>query len=129
MKKEEIMTFIAMALIIIGEIISQNYTNKAMNQVTEQLIELKGIAIERNITDDKLNKKNEELNELWNEKSNILSYYIEHDELEKVSTQIRTIKADFEIENDDAVIPEIEKCIYIIEHIKEKYQLNFKNIF
>lgn len=129
MKKEEIMTFIAMAIIIIGEIMSQNYTKKSMEEMRQRLSELKQVTIERKYSNDEFEQKTQEIYELWEEKSKILSYYIEHDELEKVNTQIRTIKSDFEAELEDEAIPEIEKGIYILEHIEEKHQLSFKNVF
>ena len=70
-----------------------------------------------------------EIENRWNEYQEKLAYYIEHDELEKVETQIFTMKGFSEIKKYDEIIPELEKCIFILEHIQEKTKLNVKNIF
>ena len=58
-----------------------------------------------------------------------LAYYIEHDELEKVETQIYAIKGFCEVEKYDEILPEAEKCSFILKHIEEKTKLSVKNIF
>ena len=55
--------------------------------------------------------------------------YIEHDELEKVETELTGLRAYIEKEEYYEALPEIDKSAYILEHIKDKSALNLKNIF
>ena len=55
--------------------------------------------------------------------------FIEHDELEKVHTQLISIDANLKVEDYDKSIDEIEKCKFILKHIEEKDSLTIVNIF
>ena len=88
MKKEIIIVVIIVILIIIGHIITQNYTKKFFENISVSLEK-----IEEKIDNDNIEKQNlknelDDIQEKWNEKYDILAYYIEHDELEKVETQL-----------------------------------------
>ena len=129
MKKELIICIFIIALIIIGNVITQNYTNECVSQINKKLDTLKEISLAKDTDSENINKEIKEIEDDWNFFQETLSYYIEHDELEKVETQIFNIKGFYEIKKYDEIIPELEKCVYILEHIKEKTKLNVKNIF
>ena len=74
-------------------------------------------------------KKIENIEEKWDKKSETLAYYIEHDELEKVNTEIAKIKADIETNNEKIAIENLERCIFVLEHIKDKNLIKIVNIF
>ena len=76
-----------------------------------------------------IQKETDNLESTWNEFQEKLAYYIEHDELEKVETQIYAIKGFCEVEKYDEILPEAEKCSFILKHIEEKTKLSVKNIF
>ena len=130
MKKEEFITAIIIAIVIILEVITQNYTNKTVEKVNANLIEVKEKSMLDNYDKNELLEKTQYIYNLCEEKSNILACYLEHDELEKVDLKLRTIKASFESNGEikDEVIPEIEEGIFSLEHIKDKQILNIKNI-
>ena len=129
MKKELIICIFIIALIIIGNVITQNYTNECVSQINKKLDTLKEISLAKDTDSENINKEIKEIEDDWNCFQETLSYYIEHDELEKVETQIFNIKGFYEIKKYDEIIPELEKCVYILEHIKDKTKLNVKNIF
>lgn len=129
MKKELIICIFIIALIIIGNVITQNYTNECVSQINKKLDTLKEISLAKDTDSENINKQIREIEDDWNFFQETLSYYIEHDELEKVETQIFNIKGFYEIKKYDEIVPELEKCVYILEHIKEKTKLNVKNIF
>ena len=58
-----------------------------------------------------------------------LAYYIEHNELEKVDTEIVKAKADIEVQNYAIAIENLERCTFILEHIKDKNSLKIVNVF
>ena len=139
MKKELVICIFIIALIIVANIITQNYTTNSVNQMSERLDVVSQIAIDNantNLRDnnkeldkEKLKREIDNLENVWNELQEKLAYYIEHDELEKVETQIYAIKGFYEIEKYDEILPESEKCSFILKHIQEKTKLSIKNIF
>lgn len=131
MKKELIICIIIVFLIIIGNIITQNYTKECVSQMNEKLDILKEASLnaELETENSEVSKQVREIENKWNEYQEKLAYYIEHDELEKVESQIYTMKGFNEIEKYDEIIPELEKCVFILEHIQDKTKINIKNIF
>lgn len=129
MKKEIIATIIIIMLIITLYIVSQSYTNSCVTSANQMLINLKSNVIKGEKNDDELKKNTENLYNEWKEKSKLLAFYIEHDELEKIDTQIKIVKANFEAGSPENSIPEIEQGIYLLDHIEEKRALKLKNIF
>ena len=145
LKKELIICTIIGISIIIGNIITQNYTKvcvskmnekiDAINQIVYNQVNLQQASNEKEKGEgSKINKKmvQDEISNLestWNEFQEKLAYYIEHDELEKVETQIYAIKGFYEAEKYDEILPEAEKCTFILKHIEEKNKLSIKNIF
>ena len=129
MKKEFIICLIIIVLIIISNIVTQNYTKECVAQMHQKLEVLKQVSLSKNVDKSSISKEIENIENNWNEFQEKLAYYIEHDELVKVETQIWTIKGFEEIERYDEIIPELEKCVFILEHIQDKTKLNVKNIF
>ena len=128
MNKELIICLFILALIIIFNIITQNYTKECVTQMNNSLTELKKVSVdERN--NDTITEKLDGIQKQWDTYQEKLAYYIEHDELEKVETQIFSMKGFNEIGKYDEIVPELEKCIFILEHIQDKTKLNVKNIF
>ena len=57
-----------------------------------------------------------------------LTFYIEHDELEKVNVQLERIIANFNVDSKEDAMPEIKEAIYILRHIEKKQKLTLRNI-
>lgn len=132
MKKELIICILIITLIIITNVVTQNYTKECVALMNQKLDILKEESLNENINDE--NKKNisdtiKDIEDNWNSFQEKLAYYIEHDELEKVETQIWAMKGFSEIGKYDEVVPELDKCVFILEHIQDKTKLNVKNIF
>ena len=129
MKKEAIICVFIIAVIIIGNIITQNYTKECVTQMNEKLDILKEASLEEKVNANIIDDKMSDVERKWKEKKEKLSYYIEHDELEKVETQIFNMRGLYEIKEYREIVPELEKCVYILEHIKDKTTLDLKNVF
>ena len=129
MKKEAVICLLIIALIIILNIVTQNYTKECVNLMNERLEVLKEQSLVKQVKPENLEEQINNIENKWNEYQERLAYYIEHDELEKVETQIFSIKGFYEIKKYDEIVPEIEECIFILEHIADKTTLNIKNIF
>lgn len=129
MRREAIITILIILAIIIGEWLTQSYSKKTLSGVQDSLRELKeGILSSENEVSELIDKTNQ-IYDKWEEDNQLLSYYLEHDELEKVNTQFVLVKGYLETDDPKNAIPDIEEGIYILEHIKEKEKLSIKNIF
>ena len=74
-------------------------------------------------------KKMEEIEKTWEEKYETMAYYIEHNELEKVQTELTKLKADIDMEEYPMGVENLDSCSFILEHIKDKTALKIVNIF
>lgn len=128
MKKEVIICVIILIFIFVGDIITQNYSKNSSEEITKDLEGLK-VMIDENIEVNKLEVKADEIENKWNEKYNKLAYFIEHEELEKVKTGLVSIKSFVKSEENSELMNEVDKTIYLLEHIVEKNKVNLKNIF
>lgn len=128
MYREITIIIVILLLIFIGNYITQKNTVKSVEIMTKELTELK-IDLLNNKDDKQIKEKIEYIMKEWNRLNKILAYYIEHDELEKVETELTGVKANIEVDDYNCAIEELEKGIYILNHIKQKQALDFINIF
>ena len=129
MRKEFIICAIVIALVVGFNIITQNYTTKSVETINQKLEELKGKLAQEEIKKEEVEGRMEEIQNTWKEKYNNLAFFIEHDELEKVETELTSLSAHIEIEEYQEAIPELEKGVFILHHIDDKFKLDIKNIF
>ena len=129
MKKELIICTIIVISISIGNIITQNYTKETINITTQKLDELKSKITQEDILTEEVKNEILEIYDEWNKRHDKLAYYIEHDELEKVETDLTSLKSFIEVQEYKEAVSELDKTIYILKHIEEKNAFNLKNIF
>ena len=132
MKKETIICILVIIIVAIGNFVTQNYTEKCVSIINDDLIELEN-KMKKEDKDQKdmedIKEKVVETKETWTLMQEILAFYIEHDELEKVETQLFLLKGQADTKLYSNAVAEIEKCIFILEHIEDKNALSIKNIF
>lgn len=131
MIKELVISAIIVATIFIGNGITENYTKQSVEEAINNLSELREEVIkeEENINSDIAKEKIDNVHEKWDARYEKLAYYIEHDELEKVETELTGLRGYIEKEEYTEAVPEIDKSMFILEHIKDKTSFNLKNIF
>lgn len=129
MKKEIIMSVVIVIVIIIGDLITNKITKDMVIEMTNKLEGLKEV-IENEESDEKeIANKIRDIKNTWEDENKVLSYYLEHDELEKVETELNSLiglSKDRDIEEELATIQRAE---FILEHISEKYKLALNNFF
>ncbi len=126
MYKETIIIIIIIILIVIGDIIMQKYTDKTVTEISKELYFLKDYIVQNK---EEMNRKIKAVEKVWEKHNETLAYYIEHDELEKVGTEISKAKADIEMKNYEMAVENLERCIFVLKHIKDKNSLKIVNIF
>ena len=127
MQKELVICVILVILIIIGDIVTQNYTKNTVNYISGELENLKQSLFEKD--DDKADREISKIDNKWKEVHDKLAYYIEHDELEKVESNFTACKSLAKTGEYEQSISELEKTVYVLEHITDKYSFNWVNIF
>ena len=126
MFKEVMISIIIIVLIFSLDIITQTYTMASVAETSSELDNLKGKIENQN---DNLDINIDKISSNWEKRRQKLSYFIEHDELEKVETNLTNIKSYIESAEFNMAISSIDEAKFILEHIKEKNAFNLENIF
>ncbi len=129
MKKEIIMSIVIVLIIVIADIITGKITKNMVIEMTNKLEGLREV-IENEESDEKeIASKIRDIKNTWEDENKVLSYYLEHDELEKVETELNSLiglSKDRDIEEE---LTTIQRAEFILEHISEKYKLSLNNFF
>ncbi len=128
MYKELIISIIIVALIFGLNYVTQKNTDITVETVTEKLNTVKNSALEEVPNKDKVASDINIAYDKWEELDDIMAYYIEHDELEKVKTALTSAKSYIEVEEYKESIEAIDNCIYILDHIHEREMFTLDNI-
>ena len=126
MFKEVIISIMIVLCIIVLDIITQNYTKETVLRTSEMLSKLKD---DINNNEENILDEIEEIYAKWEERNGKLAYFIEHDELEKVETNLTNIRSFIEENDLIMAINGVDETKFILEHIKEKNALELENIF
>lgn len=129
MYKEIIITITIIVVIIIANIITQNNTTKIVDEINQMLYSVRDKIMEQEVNKEEIQLSMENIQNVWDEKQKKMAYYIEHDELEKVETEMKRLKADIDVQNYSLAVENLDNCIFILEHIKDKSALKIVNLF
>ena len=129
MVKEFFICTVILILIFVGNGITQGYSKESIEDINKKLADLREEMNKEEINDEEIIKHEEEIDKQWEEMFSRLAYYIEHEELEKVSRNLENIKTYIKLKEFDNAIKEINEAIYILNHIEDKYSFNLQNIF
>lgn len=129
MNKEIIICLIVLVIVIVGNILTQNNTKRIVEEMQGKLMALKDEIQSEQVEQEKVANKMKQVEEIWQAKYETMAYYIEHDELEKVETELTRLKADIETEEYAMAVENLDSCAFILEHIKDKTALKIVNLF
>ncbi len=133
MKKEIIICIFIVIIIVIANIVTQNYTTKAVGELTNKLKtlenEIADIGENEDIDKDSVKTKIEDVERYWEDVHSKLAYYIEHDELEKLETDIVGINSSIDTNDYEQILSKIDESKFILRHIEDKYAFSLENIF
>ena len=132
MYKEIIFSIVIVVVVVVGNVVTQNYTHKSVKNTTTELEELKQELLSESNEDidwDNAKEKFSALQTEWRNSFEKLAYYIEHDELEKVDTNLIGLKSYIDTQEEADAVSELEKIFFVLKHIEDKTIMNLKNIF
>ncbi len=127
MIKEIIICIVIIIAIIFGNAVTQDYTKQSVAELTDTLSNLKDKVEQKNT--DILEEETKKVEDKWEEKHNKLAYYIEHNELEKIEVELTTIKSNIETADYEHSIESIDKSMFLLKHVEDRYAFNLENIF
>ena len=130
-KETLIIIIIVLIIIIIGDIGIQNYITKTSDELALQLEELKQKleTLEEGKNTEELKELSSKIYEDWEEINKKWSIIVIHSELDTIELALIGVKSTIEANELQDTLQEIEKSIFLVEHIKEKEKLKLKNIF
>lgn len=129
MNKEIIISIVIVIAVLIIDIFSTNYTKQSVEDIEKSFEEIKYKLEGKEANQEVIKKQMDAIRTKWRGKYEKLAFYIEHDELEKVETEIYGINANIDTGEYDEAIEKIEKCKFILNHIEDKGKLSLKNVF
>ena len=127
MYKEIIITVLIVALIFGLDIITSRYTANAIDELSKKLDELKTDLDTK--SEDNIEEKTNNIFTKWREYYDVLAYYIEHDELEKVETQLTMLRSDQNEKQYEECKKEIDTTKFILKHIENKEKFTLQSVF
>lgn len=128
MYKELGICIVIVMSIFIMDFVTQDYTRSSSQKISEELEALKNL-IEENGNKEDIQKKVDEAYNGWLEFHDKLAVYIEHNELEKVETNFVACKSFIGQENYEMAVNELDKTIFGVSHIQDKYTFSLINVF
>ena len=129
MLKETIICIIIVIAIIFGNNMTQDYTKESVNELSSGLMLLREDINQEEIDNEKGRNEIDRIYKQWEERHDKLAYFIEHDELEKVETELIAIKSYIETQDYQELISELDKSVFILKHNEDKYAFNLQNVF
>ena len=131
MLKEIIICITIVTTIVIGNSVTQKYTTESVDEMVNSLNSIRTEIFENkeNIDINNLQDEIDNLKEKWEKRHEKLAFYIEHDELEKVETNITAMKSFVESAEYADSISELDKTVFVLKHIEDKYVFNLQNVF
>ena len=127
MIKETLISIVVIIVIFTTNYFLQNYTKDCVETMSNDLNELKENLL--NHDEEKINEKLEQVLNNWDGIQHKMALYIEHDELEKVETDLRALQGYIEVKDYDTGVNELNKSVFVLQHISDKYDFNLINIF
>lgn len=125
--KEVLVIALVLILVISLDIITNNYTTYAADSLSGQFSELREFLLKED--EENINKKIKEIDSNWDKYKKNLSYYIEHDELEKVGSSLSALKAHIEVKEYNDALENLDSNIFILQHIQEKEKFSISSLF
>ncbi len=119
-------------IIIISVIIGTIYTQNLLGENTDVLLKKLGkleTNINENMQKEEIDKNANDIYQKWREVSEKWSIIVDHQEIDLIEKALLAVKSTIETEEYNKSIQKIQESIYLIGHIKEKEELNIKNIF
>lgn len=129
MLKEMAVCIVILISIFTFDFKTQEYTEKTIEDTTSKLETLREELTKEDKDNEKLLKDIDNIYNEWLGYHEKLAYFIEHDELEKAETDMVALKGSINVKEYEMAVSELDKSVYVLQHIEDKYKFELVNIF
>ena len=134
MRKELIIVSLLLVLIFGTNYICQKCLDNVINDMQDKFNRLNIIIndmIKRNKyeSDYELDSILGETDNSWSKYKITLSLFLEHDELEKIDDSVIKIRSYIDVKDYEDTVAEVNRCIFLLNHLKQKQSMQIINIF
>ncbi len=127
--KETIAMIFIIVFILVAEVVTNKIIKESVERINEEVSQIQAdLNNQENLHKDDIYDQVIKLENDWKEEEEKLSYFAEHEELEKVSTSIVLLKSNIASEEIANAAERVEELQFRIEHIKNKQKLKWNNI-
>lgn len=127
--RETIIIIIILIIIFGGAYYTQNFLNNSSDNLVSKLETLKTGIEDRNITEDDMKNKSDEIYGEWEDINKKWSIIVLHDEIDLIETSLIRMKSKIKTGSIDESMEDLDTSIFLLKHIKEKEKTSLKNIF
>lgn len=124
--KETITIILIVIFVFAVNIITENITKSAISEINNEINVIEG---DINNNEDNINENVGKLKDKWNQKEYTLSFFVEHSELEKVSSNMVLIETNIENGKIEESLEKIAEIKFLLNHIEEKNKFKLNNVF
>ena len=128
MYKEIAICIVILIIILIGNYVTQKFTKDSVQVLSDDLGWIKEQLLQQQVGNDDFEENLKKVQDDWEKRQDKLAFYIEHNELEKIATSFTAMKSYIITEEYDEFVNEVDKCIFLLKHIEDKYVLSLQNI-
>lgn len=139
MKKEFFLIIIILIIIIVLEIVTNYISKNSVDKTYKEIVIVnkkledanikKENSVFEKVEKEELDKEIKKLKNTWFKEQDKLSFFFEHDELEKVSKCVIVLEENARNEEYTDALEDGKEFIYWLDHFKEKDSMKLKNIF
>lgn len=127
--RETIIIIIILLIIFGGAYYIQNFLNNSSDNLVSKLEDLKTGIEGRNITEEDMKSKSDEIYGEWEDINKKWSIIVLHDEIDLIETSLIRMKSKIKTGSIDESMEDLDTSIFLLKHIKEKEKTSLKNIF
>lgn len=121
-----LITIILIAVIALNVLVRW-YTDNSINDMETKIDELKQLLLDGNYEESK--NKSEKIRDDWDEYENKFAYFMDHEEIEKLSVKVAAIAENATNKEYELALEDSVETKFLLEHVKDKLRLKLNNVF
>ena len=128
LKEYFILLFIIIA-IFGSDLFLSKMTENLVKEIDSKINEISEKNFDKNYTKEDMLKQINELENKWKDTEAKMSYFAEHNELEKVSGAISAMKSNINMDKRKEAYEKMEEIKFKLEYIKNKQRFEWNSLF
>lgn len=129
MKRILVVISIIFVLVISMNIVLKKHIGKVCNEMYSRIDEIKQELMKEETDFEKVRSNSQKMEDYWMSQYDVLAYYIEHSELDKVNIQLAGLQGYVATEDNHESVANLDTCVFILQHIQDRETLKLRNIF